>query len=116
MKLLIAGSRDFTNQERFLEGLDHLALWKQGVSQVISGGATGADALAKEWALAHAIPYRECRAEWHLHGRAAGPIRNKKMAHLCDCAVLFWDGLSRGTENMLSNLIAARKNVYVVAI
>jgi hypothetical protein len=47
---------------------------------MMQGGARGANALAKDWAATHPdIKRHEMKADWHRHGRAAGPIRNQKM-------------------------------------
>jgi hypothetical protein len=44
------------------------------------GGARGADALAKDWAMTHPDIVRfECKADWKRYGPAAGPIRNQRM-------------------------------------
>jgi hypothetical protein len=43
----------------------------------MQGGARGADALAKEWAMTKAD--LEIKADWKKYGPAAGPIRNQQM-------------------------------------
>ncbi len=40
-------------------------------------------------------------ANWQKYGRAAGPKRNEEMAKLCDMAICFWDGKSKGTKSMI---------------
>ena len=45
------------------------------------------------------------------YGKAAGMMRNKQMLDFADALVAFWDGESRGTENMLD--IAANKGIPV---
>jgi len=47
--------------------------------KVIDGAAPGADRLAHYWATKKGLPTKRFRADWRLHGRAAGPIRNMKM-------------------------------------
>jgi hypothetical protein len=46
---------------------------------VATGGQTGIDTCAKEWADRHSIENRQYYADWQQWGKAAGPIRNKKM-------------------------------------
>jgi len=46
---------------------------------VATGGQTGVDTAAKEWADCHSIENRQFYADWQQWGKAAGPIRNKKM-------------------------------------
>ena len=40
-------------------------------------------------------------ADWNRDGKAAGPIRNTQMAKVADALIAFWDGNSRGTQNMI---------------
>ena len=46
---------------------------------VVTGGQTGIDTVAKEWADCHSIENKSYYADWQQYGKAAGPIRNKKM-------------------------------------
>jgi len=39
----------------------------------------GADLLAIEWAICNWVPFTEYPAQWRVHGKAAGPIRNLQM-------------------------------------
>ena len=45
-----------------LEGIDFKAL------EIVSGGATGADRLGEQWALANDVPVRIFVADWNKHG------------------------------------------------
>lgn len=100
MKYLICGSRDFDNYEFFERKMEVLNV----PSEVISGGATGADSLAEEWATEY--PYEtkfiKVLPEWDLFGKSAGYIRNIKMLDMCpDLVIAFWDGVSRGTAHTI---------------
>jgi len=53
-------------------------------------------------------------ADWNRHGRAAGPIRNEKMAEVSDALIAFLDGKSRGTRSMIE--IARRKGLQVAVV
>ena len=44
-------------------------------------------------------------AEWNTYGKAAGPIRNRQMAEYAapdGYCVVFWDGKSRGSQNIIT--------------
>ena len=97
MKLIIAGGRDFTPEDRHWEWLDALHATSP-VSEVVCGMAEGADLFGMQWARARGIPVAEFPADWERHRRAAGPIRNGQMAQYADAVVLFAGG--RGTANM----------------
>ena len=74
MKVLVCGGRDFDDRACVYRVLDDLK-----PSLVINGGANGADWLSSEWAVERGVRVREFKAEWRLHGRAAGPMRNAVM-------------------------------------
>lgn len=68
---------------------------------IISGGAQGADEYGEMIARAESIAMRLFRADWKMHGRAAGPIRNEQMAKNADACLVVWDGKSRGSYSMI---------------
>ena len=106
MKLLIAGSRDFHDYKVVKEQFTKLNI----DAEIISGCAMGADTLAIRLAkelelLLHTFP-----ANWEKYGRGAGFIRNKDMVDLCDEALIFWDGESKGTAHTISLLLDNKKS------
>lgn len=82
------------------ETLDHLRQ-ERGIQNVYSGGQTGADTIADHWAKRKAIASIVIRAEWKKFGKAAGPIRNKRMLDegRPDFVIAFFGG--DGTANMI---------------
>lgn len=78
MRLLVCGGRDFTDRAFVFRCLD-AAHAKRPITTLIHGAARGADTLADEWAEAQEIDTIQCPANWELHGKAAGPIRNAEM-------------------------------------
>lgn len=99
MKTIIAGSRTLTDAGLVAMTIAAYVDWD--ISEVVNGGAKGADKLGKEWAEKKGLPVKTIDADWNTHGRAAGPIRNRKMADYADALVAFWDGESPGTRNMI---------------
>lgn len=80
MKILVTGSRDWTDSYTVMKALQ--TFYQPGMT-VIEGGSSGADAYARGWAVrANGVVLETHHAEWHLHGRRAGPLRNRKMLHL----------------------------------
>lgn len=101
MKVLVCGSRKYQKWSVVLDVLDRLLAGESQI-HVIEGGAKGADFLARRWAVTRKQPYTEIKAEWKLHGLAAGPIRNRQMLDLKpDLVVAFHDdlGLGVGTKD-----------------
>lgn len=105
MKVIIAGGRDFDDYSLMKRKLDHL-FSKRKPDEIVTGLCpTGADALAEHYAFENRIDFIGIPANWDEHKKAAGPIRNRVMAEYCDgpkdACVCFWDGVSRGTKNMI---------------
>ena len=106
-RLIIAGGRDFANYELLCEYVDFKLSRKQEEIQIISGGARGADALGERYAAERGYLLRRFPADWKQYGRAAGVRRNKEMAQNADALIACWDGISRGTKNMIEEATAA---------
>ena len=108
MRYLICGGRDFQDRNWLYSEMDSYP----DVTYVIQGGAKGADRLASEWAESRQIPQAVYFADWKLFGRAAGPIRNKRMLEegKPDVVVAFPGG--NGTANMVAQAKKAGIKVY----
>lgn len=113
-KVIIAGCRDFTDYELLREKCDyHLQNLRLEDIVIVSGHASGADSLGERYAQERGFQLETYPADWQAHGRAAGPIRNAKMANVVHALIAFWDGKSRGTKNMIET---ARKYNLKVAV
>ena len=109
MKVLVCGGRDFDDMalvERTLDAIE--------VTQIIEGGAKGADALARKWAEARGVTVRTFQPNWKRFGRGAGPKRNQQMLDegKPDLVLAFPGG--SGTKNMMRLAGAANVRVQVV--
>jgi hypothetical protein len=78
MRLLACGGRNFNDRDFVFETLDRIHA-KRPVTLLIQGGASGADSLARQWAIIRGVPFKTEYAEWKKYKRAAGPIRNGVM-------------------------------------
>ena len=111
MKYIVAGGRDFNNY-----GLMTLILSRHINPEediIISGGARGADELGARYASEHGIPLQIFPAYWDTYGKSAGFIRNAEMGEHADCAIVFWDGKSKGSKHMIKTMKYLRKQCYV---
>lgn len=113
MKVIIAGGRDYHNYDTLLEAIKECQF---PISTVVSGGAKGVDALGERYALEMNLQLNIYEADWETHGRAAGPIRNRKMAENAEALIALWDGQSRGTKNMIETAEKKGLLVYVKRI
>lgn len=98
MRVIVCGSRSWTDRGTILARLIQL----DPHVTIVHGDARGADRLAAEVAATLGFSVEAFPAEWDLYGRRAGHIRNNKMAAAgASLVIAFWDGRSKGTQNML---------------
>jgi len=74
MRVLFCGGRDFADKDAITKAFDAVM-----PSFVVTGGASGADALADKEAERRGIPRAIFPANWKGEKNKAGPIRNGRM-------------------------------------
>lgn len=100
-RVCIAGGRDFDDYGLLKQRMDALLKSKHPNVCVVCGCAKGADTLGERYAKERGYAVERYPADWEKHGKAAGPKRNAEMASVSDACVVFWDGVSRGSANMI---------------
>jgi hypothetical protein len=119
VKLIVAGSRHLDIWFQLVAEFASMAV-KQGtfqtITEVVSGGANGADAAGEVFASEYNLPIKRFEADWEKYGKSAGPKRNKQMAEYGDALLLIWDGKSRGSKNMRDNMLLEGKPIYEVIL
>lgn len=85
-----------------------------GITEIISGGASGADALGERYAKAEKIPLTVIPANWKKHGKAAGLMRNTEIVERADQVIAIWDGQSTGTADTIRKAKAKGKEVMIL--
>lgn len=109
MKILVCGGREFKDRDFVFNTLGNVHATCP-VTCVVHGNAPGADSLADEWATSEGIEVRCYPAQWVLHGRRAGPIRNAKMlAEEPDIGIVVAFPGGKGTADMVAK--AKRKGI-----
>jgi hypothetical protein len=130
--ICISGGRDYILSEKGIDALIKLFIYNfyQEEILLIEGGSRGIDSCIDEqlqsfFHLAEEEDWHFIRktlpADWDKFGNSAGPIRNEKMADICDVGILFPGG--NGTNNMYlclkknnKKIIDFRKNTdYIVS-
>ena len=111
MNLAIVGGRDFNDSALFAESV---APFMDKITTVVSGGASGADTMAKSFANDNLIPYVVFLPDWTKYGRAAGPMRNRQIVDASDALLAFWDGVSKGTKSSIN--YAKKRGIPVTII
>lgn len=114
MRILFCGSRDWTNEAKIKSCIQ---VCFPAQDTIIHGAAPGADSIAGKLARELQFDVEEYPADWALHGKAAGFIRNQQMLDTgLDFVFAFSSGIknSRGTSHMIS--IAKKANVTVALV
>jgi len=107
VKYIIAGGRNYALSNEDTDRLDRI---KGEMTEVVTGGAKGADSDGEVWAELEGVPVRRFPAEWKRYGRGAGIVRNREMVEYADAAVVFPGG--RGTESLYELARKAKLVIY----
>jgi hypothetical protein len=86
---------------------------KDNVTEVVSGTAVGPDRIGERWALVNDVPVARFPALWSEYGARAGVVRNAQMGVYAEVSLILWDGVSKGTRNMISEMKRLDKPCYV---
>lgn len=94
MRVLVCGGRDYKDRRHVFDVLDDLDM-EVVIDEIIEGGASGADRLARMWAQKRGVPFVTFEAPWddldsagsiaarsktgRVYNKNAGPIRNRWM-------------------------------------
>ena len=104
MRVAVIGSRGL-----MVENLeDYLP---KETTEIVSGGARGIDACAREYALRHGLKLTEYLPEYSKYRRGAPLKRNITIIENADLVLAFWDGTSRGTKYVIDN--CRKRNIPV---
>lgn len=113
MRIIVAGSRGF-NDFKLLERKCNRLIGHAQDIVILSGTARGADQLGEKYAEKYDYEIKRYPADWDLHGRRAGYIRNQQMAGDATHLIAFWDGHSPGTKMMIDIARDHRLKIKVI--
>ena len=110
MILAIIGSRTFQDEELLRQSLASF----DDITEIVSGGAKGADAWAEIYAKENQIPLTVFKPNWKKYGQGAGVVRNTDIINYADEVVAFWDGESKGTKDSIDKAHSLNKKVHII--
>ena len=110
MKVAVIGSRTFNNYELLKTTLE-----KYNISNVVSGGAKGADKLSEAYAKEFNIETTIFLPNWEKFGKSAGFKRNNDIVQNAELIIAFWDGISKGTKSSIDIAKKLNKEVVIVS-
>lgn len=113
--VFLAAELDFMFQDMELKDLEIVSGQQQSVRTTEAGRVEkyGADYLGEVYANSRGIKINRFPADWHTHGKKAGPIRNREMAEYATHLIAFPSKDSKGTRNMISH---ARKRGLRISV
>ncbi|HIV67949.1 MAG TPA: DUF2493 domain-containing protein [Candidatus Butyricicoccus stercorigallinarum] len=112
MRVAIVGSRSIT-MDCFAEVLRYIP---RGASEIVSGGAEGADALAQQYAQYAHLPLKVFPPDYARFRKSAPLQRNIEIVRYSDYVLVLWDGRSRGAAHVIDNCIREYTPVHVLII
>jgi predicted Rossmann-fold nucleotide-binding protein len=115
MIVLVCGGRAFKDYMIVARTLNSLND-QHAFTKLIHGGAPGADTMAARWAEIHGVYRQVFYARWDLHGRAAGPIRNKRMLDEGNPNLVVAFPGGSGTADMIKQTRAAGVELFQVIV
>jgi predicted Rossmann fold nucleotide-binding protein DprA/Smf involved in DNA uptake len=114
MKLIIAGSRDLFITSEQLKDIVEKYINFSDITTIVSGNCSGIDKIGILLAKTNDLEVLLFPADWNTYGRSAGPVRNKKMAEISDCAIIIVNKEnSKGSLNMYECMKKLNKTVFL---
>ena len=112
VKVIIAGSRTITSTVPVSTAITMSGLQ---ITEVVSGGARGPDQNGELWACFQQgrVTIKRFIPDWDTHGKKAGFMRNREMAHYAEALIAIFDGQSHGTAHMIRYMYSLGKPVFV---
>jgi hypothetical protein len=114
LRVLLTGDRAWVDREVVREVL---GLFPPGTEILVGDCPTGLDRMALGLACEMGMRRRTFAADWHLHGLAAGPLRNKAMLDARpDMVVAFHRDLkrSKGTKDCVNQAVRRGLPIHLV--
>ena len=117
-RVVIAGCRDYNNYYEAKEYIDFCLsnIRKENEIVILSGCASGADAIGERYAKENGFLVEKHPADWKTYGKSAGPRRNQQMVDICDFVICFWDEKSRGTRSIIEYAKKYKKPIRIKII
>lgn len=127
-KIAIVGTREFKDYS-ILKCIMTSLFSDIRILEIISGGAKGADTLARQYAEEKEIPLKEFLPDWDnishpdaivktnrwgkKYDSRAGFRRNRLIIERADIVLALWNGKSKGTKNSIDIAEKLKKNLMI---
>jgi len=113
INLAIVGCRKYQDYDVLKYCVEEWIKENNNIDTIISGGATGVDSLAQQYATENDIPIIIHSAEWQKYGKNAGPKRNTKIVNDATHVLALPSKDSKGTWDTIRKAQAVKKPVTI---
>lgn len=110
-KLIVTGSESYNNYEHFERVIDKMISSIEGGVEIISGRSTGVDNLSKVYTLRRGLDIND-----NFYQGESTVAQSMKMCDYGDRLVVFSDGKSLRTEQMINYMKKLGKVVTVISV
>lgn len=113
-KLIITGLRTCDRKETVFQEINSYLAEIGPVEEIVSGGSTGVDSFAKEYASMHQVKHKEFAPDWECDLNAASFIRDARMAAYATHLLVISNGSSKESKNLIQE--ATRNNLIIKTV
>lgn len=113
-KLIVSGIRRCDRKDAVFAEISKYIGEIGSVDEIVAGGSTGVDMIAKMYAEDHSIKYTEFVPNWQDDLNAAGLIRDARMAEYGTHLVVLSNGVSKESKNLIEE--AERNNLSIKTV
>lgn len=112
MRVAIIGSRS-VSMDAYGYVLPYIP---KNATEIVSGGAKGADQIAEEYAKQAHLPLKVFFPDYSAYRKRAPLQRNLDIVKYSDYVLVLWDGKSRGSANVIRLCLQEFTKVHVLLI
>ncbi|HWQ66402.1 MAG TPA: SLOG family protein [Methanospirillum sp.] len=113
-KVIISGIRTCDQKVPVTAEIEKFLSEIGNVKEIVTGGSTGVEKIAKEYAGELNIKNKEILPDWEADLNAAGMIRDSKLAEYGSHLLVLSDGVSKGCNNLIQE--AKRNNLIIKVV
>ncbi len=113
-KLIVSGPRGCRKFNTVSSEIEQYISELNGVDEIITGGSTGVDLIAKQYALDHQITYKEFEPNWQDDLNAAGLVRDAHMTEYATHLLVLSNGVTKESKNLISE--ARQHNLIIKTV
>jgi hypothetical protein len=110
-KLIVSGIRTCNRKDAVFAEINKFIAEIGAVEEIVAGGSTGVDMIAKMYAESKGLKYKEFAPNWQDDLNAAGMVRDTRMTEYGTHLLVLSNGVSKESRNLIAE---AKKNNLVI--